>query len=95
MYVRRLQVRSKQHRDLSMTDAQRHYEDILAAEGMPSELAFEGEQMPVDASTELERAGVDAATDSCTFLEMNGRNIFVVAEGLDYEATEGVMASSC
>ena len=71
------------------------FDDLLTQEGMPPELPSvftEFDQFPEDKSSELERAGVDAGTDSCTFLEMNGRNIFVTGD-TNGETEEGVMAS--
>lgn len=77
--------------------SQADYERILEAEGMPAELpsVFTSDvvQFTPDASDALDKAGVDDSTDSATFMEMNGRNIWVETEGLGYEATEGVMAS--
>jgi len=63
---------------------QAYYETLLASEGMPDELpsVFNSDvlQFPEEGSTELEKAGVDTGTDSATFMEMNGRNIFVQGE---------------
>ena len=58
------------------------YQEILEAEGMPEELLSlfneDVTQFPDECSNELERAGVDFNTDVATFIEMNGRNVFVV-----------------
>lgn len=56
-------------------------EAMLEAEGMPAELPFEFEQHNC-ISDALDKAGVDDGTDAATFIEMNGRNIFITGEDL-------------
>lgn len=66
-----------------MTQEQRNWNIALAEEGMPAELPSlfeEFDTLPDETSSELEKAGVDPGTDACTFIEMNGRNIFCTGE---------------